>query len=211
MQTFVTLEGVIVWLLATLAVSFCGSWLGAYFKKKGENFATHEDIGKLVEQMSAVTRATKNIEAKISSDLWDRQKRWELRREVLFEATKRLADVEDGLLSLDSVLQVEQREQKKDDEPGWVEARHEKITKWSKASAAFDEARLLVCMVCEKETIVAFEEFGLFVNAVAARIAPGRDLEIYKKSQVELFRRRMAVQAEMRKELGIEGVGVASE
>src|SRR5258708_33115157 len=92
--------------LAVAASGFLG-FLAGYMKKKGENLATHEDIAKLVEQMSAVTKATKDIEARISSDLWDRQKRWEPKREVLFEATRRLADVEDGLLSIDSVLQVE--------------------------------------------------------------------------------------------------------
>ena len=196
--------GLVAWGLVTLVGAFTGSYLAGYLKKKGENLATHEDIAKLVEQMSAVTKATKDIEAKISSDLWDRQKRWELKREVLFEATRRLADIEDGLLSLDSVLQVEQKEQKKEDEPGWVEVRHERITKWSKASAAFDEARLLVLMVCEREAIQAFEEFGALVSAIAMKITPGKDPEIYKKSQVECCKKRMAVRAAVRKELGVD-------
>jgi hypothetical protein len=44
-------------------------YLAGYAKKKGENRAMHEDIEKVVEQMSAVTMATKNIEAKISGDI----------------------------------------------------------------------------------------------------------------------------------------------
>ncbi len=44
----------------------------AYGAKKGENRAMQEDIRKL-------TTATKEIEAKISNEMWDRQKRWELR------------------------------------------------------------------------------------------------------------------------------------
>ncbi len=42
-----------------------GAYLGAYLKKKGENLATHGDIDKLVKQVSAVTAATKQIEARI--------------------------------------------------------------------------------------------------------------------------------------------------
>ncbi len=42
------------------------SYLGSYLKKKGENLATHEDINKLVDQVSAVTAATKQIEARIT-------------------------------------------------------------------------------------------------------------------------------------------------
>jgi len=50
--------------------------------------------------VSAVTKATKEIETKISSDVWDRQKQWELKREILFDATKRLSEIENKLLSL---------------------------------------------------------------------------------------------------------------
>ncbi|MGO9272316.1 MAG: hypothetical protein ACLQOO_19160 [Terriglobia bacterium] len=52
-----------------------GAYLGSYLKKKGENLATHEDIDKLVKQVSAVTAATRQIEAKITraSRVYERQ------------------------------------------------------------------------------------------------------------------------------------------
>ena len=69
-------------------ISFVGGWLGslvgAYLKKKGENLATHEDIGKLVEQVAAVTKTTKEIEAKISDEVWGRQRLWEMKRDAYF-------------------------------------------------------------------------------------------------------------------------------
>src|SRR5260370_24671306 len=188
--------------LGVLVSGFLGLFAG-YMKKKGENLATHEDIGKLVEQMSAVTKATKDIEAKISSDMWDRQRRWELKREVLLEATRTLADVEDGLHTLDSLFQVEHKEGKKTDDLGWMQLKHDKMVKWSKASTAFDEARLLVLIAGEKATSQAFEEFGRLINFVAAKITPGNDLEIYKKSTDDRLKKRLAVQAAVRKELGI--------
>lgn len=52
--------------VTTLVASGVGAYIGAYLKKKGENLATHEDIDKLVTQVSAVTVATKNIEDRIS-------------------------------------------------------------------------------------------------------------------------------------------------
>jgi hypothetical protein len=79
------------WVLATAGASFAGSYFGAYFKKKGESLATHEDIDKVVDQVKAVTQTTKEIEAKISGEVWDRQKRWELKREVTFGARRRRA------------------------------------------------------------------------------------------------------------------------
>ena len=202
MQGLLTVEVLIAWLLVTLGGSFGGAWFGAYLKKKGENFATHEDIDKLVDQVQAVTAATKEIEAKISGEMWDRQKRWELKRDVLFEATRRLADVEDGLLSLDSVLQAERAEHK-ENEPGWAETKHERITKWSKASSAFDETRLLVQMTCEKQTVLAFESFGQLVNQTAAKISPGKDWEVYRKTFPEREMKLASVRDAVRKELGI--------
>ena len=178
-------------------------YLAGYAKKKGENLATHEDLEKVVEQMSAVTKATKAIEAKISSDVWDRQKRWELKRDVLFEATKRLADIEDALVSLDSVLQVERKEQK--ESLAWAESKNERMMKWSRASTAFDESKLLIAMVCGKETKDAFEAYGLFALQVATKISPGNDLEIYLKSTPELFKKHSAVRAAVRKEMGLDG------
>jgi hypothetical protein len=53
-------------LVITASVAGIASYLGSYLKKKGENLATHEDINKLVDQVSAVTAATKQIEARIT-------------------------------------------------------------------------------------------------------------------------------------------------
>ena len=52
-----------------------GAFFGAHLSKKGKNAAIHEDIGKLVQQMAAVTQTTKEIEARISNDMWERQRR----------------------------------------------------------------------------------------------------------------------------------------
>src|SRR5258708_24320707 len=89
--------------LAVTVMSFlsggAGAFLGSYLKKKGENLATHEDIDKLVDQVSAVTTAAKQIEAKISSDIWDRQKQWGLKREILCDAAKKFSAIDNKLLS----------------------------------------------------------------------------------------------------------------
>src|ERR1039457_5932070 len=90
----------VAWGLTTLVTAFVGSYLASYLKKKGENLATHEDIGKLVEQMQAVTQATKEIEAKISNEVWNRQKQWEVRRDVIFETVKQLGEVQANFAAL---------------------------------------------------------------------------------------------------------------
>ena len=107
--------------------AFIGYLVG-YLRKKGENLATHEDVDKLVEQVSAVTTATKEIESKISGDLWNAQKRWEMKREVMFEAAKRIVEVDNALLGLDAPL----RSVENVDSPVWEQARFEKMQAWKR-------------------------------------------------------------------------------
>ena len=116
----------VLFLLPFIAAA-AGAYLGAYLRKKGENLATHEDIEKLDDQVRVVTTTAKEIEAKISDELWNRQKRWELKREVLFEVAKSLAEIDGAIIGLDSLLQVET----KPDELGWLQIESEKYAKWN--------------------------------------------------------------------------------
>jgi hypothetical protein len=152
--------------ITTLISAGIGAYLGAYLKKKGENLATHEDIGRLVDQVRAVTTVTKEIEAKIFDEAWDRQKRWELKRDVLFEAAKGLAEIDDSLLSLKTVFHLEQQQ----GGVNWLEAKVERQKRWIKAAAVFDETRVLIGIVCRAETIAAFEKFGLLASEIAAKL-----------------------------------------
>ena len=77
-----------------------GSFWRPYLTKKAENWTTHEDMDKLVEQMQAVTQTTKEIEAKISGDLWDRQRRWEMRKDAIFDALKQFGDLRQSIVTL---------------------------------------------------------------------------------------------------------------
>jgi hypothetical protein len=196
------------WGLGVLAAGL-GGYLAGYLKKKGEDRAVQENFDELLRQAGETTERTKKIEAEISNEVWDRQKRWELKRDVLFEATRRVAAVEDGLLELDSILKVEQQN-REEDSPGWEATKNSKILKWSDASAAFDETRLFVAVVCRDEARQAFEDFGNFTTIVAAKLNPGKDGEIYKKSLTELTRNRLAIRAAVRKELGVDGPVYAS-
>ena len=83
--------------------------------------------------MKEVTKATKEIEAKISSDLWDRQKQWEMKREVTFGAAKSLADIDNAISALD----LSMRNLSPNTE-AWAKE-HEKIEqKWNRASEGFE-------------------------------------------------------------------------
>lgn len=176
-----------------------GAYLGAYLKRKGENLATHEDVDKLVGQMAAVTQATKEIEAKISSDVWNQQKRWEMKREVLFDAAKRIVELDEGLLALDTLLHMDEP-----DGPQWVEHRHKAVLGWRDALARFEETKILVSVVCSKETSVGFSELGMFVSNLGAKLTK-KDAQIYKQSMQDLAMLLMKTRAAIRKELGVDG------
>ena len=82
----VTILAYIAGALNILLGMFVGYFFKGYLTKKGENLASKEDVKDLVARLSAVTEATKRIEADISTGVWDKQKRWDMKREVLFEA-----------------------------------------------------------------------------------------------------------------------------
>jgi len=127
----------VLFLLPFIAAA-AGAYLGAYLRKKGENLATHEDIEKLDDQVRVVTTTAREIEAKISDELWNRQKRWELKREVLFEAAKSLVTIDGAIIGLDSLLQVDA----KPDELNWLQIEAEQHANWKRASVRFDEAKM---------------------------------------------------------------------
>jgi hypothetical protein len=186
------------WALTILAAGL-GSFLGAYLRKKGENLATHEDIDKLVYQVRAVTTATKQIEARISSDLWDRQKRWELKKEVLLLAVKRLAEVNEALQS----YSIARRAEHNPEDQAWVRDVYEAAKRWEKALVEFEESRILADMVCDKQTEEAFFAITHFTNNIAVKIGED-DPAFYDRSVAELLKRFSTTRAAIRRELGID-------
>lgn len=184
---------------------FVGSYVGSYLKKKGENLATREDIEGLVEQVSAVTTATKNIEAKISGELWDRQKRWEIKRDVHFEAVRKLASLEDSLLDVYAVVKGEALKAVATGE-AWVEKKAAAYARWNAALAAFDEARLLVRVTCGDAVVNAFGECRDRLVDVGVKVMSGK-FEAFEDSRDERTRLRVVIGISVRRELGVDVEG----
>ena len=195
----------ILWGLAALVGAFIGSYLGSYLKKKGENLATHEDIDKLVEQVRAVTTATKEIEAKTSIGVWDRQKRWELKREVLFETTKCIAAVKDALARLSAVYETEETSQREGG-PERRETRAKAGAESSEAANRLEQAILLVDLACGPELKKGLLDFALFARRLSLQILDGRP-ETFMTSLNELVAKLDALRVEMRREIGVEKPG----
>jgi hypothetical protein len=179
-----------------------GAYLGSYLKRKGENLATHEDIDKLVDQVSAVTTATKEIEAKISSDLWDRQKQWELKCEILFDAAKKLSEIENKLLSLHTFWRMRMSGEIQSEESK-IRLENQYVTAWQEALRSFEETETLVSVTCSKETMKAFAELGDLLRSTAGKTVSG-DLEIYATTKEERSKKFVITRVQIRKELGIK-------
>jgi hypothetical protein len=190
--------------LVTLG-GFFGSFLGAYFKKKGENLATHEDIDKLVVQVRAVTTATKEIETKISSDVWDRQKRWELKRDLLFETAKAIAVVRIALVRLSVVFEADKDSKMK----GGTERPDERTkagTEWNEAAAVLDQSALLLDLACGAELRRTLLDFRVFARGLAGEAHEGRP-EAISTSMDEFSTKLDRLSDLMRKEIGVENPG----
>lgn len=191
----------IVTVLATLVGSFAGAYLSAYFKKKGENLATHEDIDKLVDEVAAVTTTTKKIEAEISGDMWDRQKRWELKRDVLLQGARRMADTQAAILELEGVLKVETQSSSSQTPRDMSQHQEQALAKWTSAMSAADETALLASVVCGRDAGRLFANLNTLGEHVVKRILE-KDTSAYRESCEEIAKKAGLVRDFIRRELG---------
>lgn len=98
-------------LILLLIVNVIGSWvlvplLKSYSAEKGKNLATREDIDGVVAQVSRVTRETEEIKAAITTDLWARQKRWEIVRDLYIRLIENLGVLEIQLIKLEGITRT---------------------------------------------------------------------------------------------------------
>jgi hypothetical protein len=182
-------------------VSLIGAFLGAYFKRKGENLATHEDLDKLVAQMAAVTEATENIKAAISDDVWDRQKQWEMRRDSVFEAARALGELDNALFELHFAysLPIPDRQDLKANTLG---KRKEKRESFDSSNARIDGARFLADMVVGRRLDRALYECVNDMRSIATKILEG-DAAYFMSAQTALAEKINAVNVAARNELNL--------
>lgn len=83
-------------LITVIPSLIVGAWIHSFFSKSAEIDAIQSKLTTVITQNEAITRAnetikaqiaekTEAIKAEIAGGLWDRQKRWEVRRDVILE------------------------------------------------------------------------------------------------------------------------------
>jgi hypothetical protein len=177
-----------------------GGFLAGYLKKKGENRATHEDLDKLVKQVEATTNATKAIEARISDELWNRQRHWEMKRDSLFAALQALGRVDDALAGVAVVAEAERKTVK----PENLSAlKAEAKAAWHQAISDFAEKRVMALVVCGKKTNAALLDAGQQSKDCAKKLFAGQGSS-YEECALTLGPAIARVFATIRRDLAVE-------
>jgi hypothetical protein len=183
--------------LISFVAAGLGAFVGAYLRKKGENLATHEDIGRLVDQVSAVTKATKEIEAKISDEVWDRQRLWELKRDAFFALVKAESEAKHQFIAL-----VSNYDSVKNDAPDSQYAAQAKTKAgeaWLAVLGDFEVARAQAALVCGREVEERLNSLAGFLKSSAKAIAHGESE--FTRYNAKLNEERDALFKAVRKEL----------
>ncbi|MGB8064673.1 MAG: hypothetical protein WCF26_22495 [Candidatus Sulfotelmatobacter sp.] len=180
--------------------SGAGAFIGSYLKKKGENIATHEDISKLVDQVRSVTQATKEIEAKISGELWDRQRHWEAKRDSLLSAVKSLSSVDSHFSLFRETVDFGLKNKPPEEELN--RKLFEAVKGYSEAQDMLDEAVLLVDMICGETTVLALREVRKLVGQ-RSELLVKKDVDGADALKKRYYRSLYDFKSALRSELGI--------
>src|SRR5712691_1923628 len=88
--------------IVSLAGGWVGAYFGAYFREKGKNLATREDLDR-------ITRVTEEIRTQMSGDLWVRQRRWEVKLETYRTLLRQISEIGFILLQHRAIDQAQAR------------------------------------------------------------------------------------------------------
>jgi len=143
------------WLLTVLSAGIA-AFVGAYLKQKAQNLATHEDIQNLVQQVEATTAATKAIEGRISDEFWNKQRVWEMKRDISLGLLANARLMQEAISELNVRVNMLERYQE-----GTVERREtmrqklEILEKWNSASNSFHSRRNEASIFCSRDVVYA--------------------------------------------------------
>jgi hypothetical protein len=186
----------------TIAGSGIAAYYGAYFKKRGEDQAMKEGFAEVLRQTAETTRTTKAIEAKITDEVWDRQKRWELKRDILLQALKRITAVDDTLTNLKSFMELDANRLPQGGEldSQWEQRKLDMIQGWHRACTDLDETCGIVDAICSFELKVPFDDLSKYTKFVASHLSRGA-LQRWAELQMEMWNRMKRARTSIRKEL----------
>jgi hypothetical protein len=196
----------------TIVGAGAASYFGAYIKRKGEDRAVREGFAEVLRQTKETTEATKKIEAKISDEVWDRQKRWELKRDVALELVKRIAALDDALMNYEAFVDLDKKRQPQGGELDvhWAEKKLETTLAWSKTSAEFDVSRAIVDTILSPEVKKTTDDLAKYAKLAGIKLSRG-EIEKWAEYQMEVFQRIKKTKVAIRRELGLTATSQSNE
>jgi hypothetical protein len=191
-----TFSQVAFWVI-TLLCAGGGAYFGSYLKKKGENLATHEDFDRLLAEVETTTKTTKSIEEKISDMFWNKQRRWELKRDVLLDAARKMGALQFSMQDMEQVAATFARENKT---PNWQE-QADVYRAFRGAQVNYRECFLLVSLNCATAAISAFMNYGKAIENIVDLTRLGKPVATEIRNTMAAF--ALEVVKAIRRELGV--------
>jgi hypothetical protein len=185
-------------ILIVLVANVFKPFIGSYAARKGENLATKEDIAQL-------TKIAEGIRAEISDKVWDRQKQWEMRRDVVFEVVRALGEMNNSLLELAHAYSLTDPERlavpgREDLRTKVLGMRKEAREHWDSCNTKIDGSRFIADMVVGKSLGTAYYEYVNEMRQVSLGVLD-KDHECFKSSQLSLSQKYGVVRQSVRNEL----------
>jgi hypothetical protein len=177
-----------------------GAFIGAYLKKKGENLATHEDFQTVLTELKETTRTTKEIENKISDAVWDRQKRWEMKRDTMIDIATKAATAKDTLVKLHAI-HLPAKNAEAGESPATVAKQIELNDAWNTASNDLSRMVVIASLACGAEVRTTLADFAMFTSDLSVEIVGGHPEVLVTRSD-DFATKYNAITKAMRKEIG---------
>lgn len=157
-------------LLNALVLGFWKPWAGAYSGEKGKNVARKEDLNAIVAEIRAVTITQKEIEAKISGDVWHEQMLFTQRRDIYLELIRILQDISNGANNLSYIIGTLKRSAQNEVEQTSMREHFQKqLKELTTARSNFMTASASAVIFCGQQCYLAIRKFSVVVP-------PGPDL-----------------------------------
>jgi hypothetical protein len=196
------LEKVLMVLFSAGAGAVIG-FLAGYFKKLGENLATKHDFDEIKGQTADLTEATKKIEAKIDDEIWDRQKQWEMRRDILLEIMRSMADIRNAHYGVTAAFKGAKKAPT-DKQAEWIAIKANAVEAWRIATEKLELSRITAEVLGDTALIEALKGFRTSVRLAYGALTMNAPEEQFERLMTNVNGYDTETLAAARDALGIE-------
>jgi hypothetical protein len=137
---------ILILLLYVLLLGW-GIYFKSYLTKKADNLATKEDFKDLKQQTSELRQATKEIEAKIDDQMWNRQRQWELKRDILVDVIKAMGEARNAQYGVIAAWTGAKSDSTEAAQNQWRIKKSETSELWRQAAGRLEGCRIMAAIL----------------------------------------------------------------